>query len=366
VVCVMKNSPSANKESKKYSHRVFILGAGFSHHLSCKEFPLGNELSEIIRRLEIPELERHYQECNHEQPHLEEILTKLELDRYIHQKRKDEIKKLIFLKVQERLTVKSLGKINLDSSRELVKNLFSDNDVIITTNYDLLLDHLLDAAGLWSPLGNGYGNTIEADNFKSEEINQKLKNIRLLKIHGSFNFFLEPLVSGGMSKLISVLVNGQHPDYLDRDDLFQSAKNTHLNVDKNAKNLRAIVLPTYIKPFAQNRTTMKMWHEAGEAMENASVVNIIGYSFPEPDQMMSFLMSCPDANEFFKKDNRKLKINILNTKNEIDRIKDHIKRCLRANPHEHIDWREFVLDSNNPNQAYENLVKSLKGQFNDS
>lgn len=349
-----------DKESREFSCRVFIVGAGFSHHLSRKRFPLGNALYEIVRKLGIRELERHFQECSHELPHLEEVLTRFELDRHINRSKKENIKKEIFKKVQENLTVKSLESVDFNPSKSLVKELFDQNDVIITTNYDLLLDHLLDSADLWSPLGNGYGCAIEVDNFKNEKIKQNLKNIRLLKIHGSFNFFQQELVSGGMSELISVLVNERHPDYLDRHDLFsKSAKYIQLGVDSRAENLRAIVLPTYIKPFAPNRTAMKIWHEAQEAMRHASVVSIIGYSFPEPDQMMSFLMSCPDANEF-SREGRKLKINILNTKPEIYRVRNHIKRCLRANPQVHVDWKKFALDMENPDQAYKNLIASLK------
>lgn len=180
-------------------------------------------------------------------------------------------------------------------------------------------------------------------------------------MHGSFTFFLPPLSSGGRSELIDVLVNEKHHDFQDRDDLFPSAKDNTIGVDRRA--VSTIVLPTYIKPFARNRTTMKMWHEAAEAIKDASVVSIIGYSFPEPDQMMGFLVSYSDANEFFEKDNRKLKINILNNKEAIPGIRENITKNLRANRNYHINWDEFVLDSKNLSQAYENLVKSLNGQL---
>ncbi len=340
--------------------RVFIIGAGFSHHLSGKIFPLGNELSEVVRSLNIVELNKHFQDCHHELPHLEEVLTKLELDRHIHKSRKEEIKKLVYMKIQEKLTVKRLKDRNVDfkNSECLVQELFGDNDVIITTNYDLLLDHLLDTTGIWSPLGNGYGDTIEADGFWDHKTNQNLKRMRLLKMHGSFNFCQRQFLSGGLSELISVLINEKHQYYLDNEDLFPSARSTHLSEGGKANNLNTIVLPTYIKPFAHNRTTMKMWHEAGKAMRSASVVSIIGYSFPEPDQMMSFLMSYPDANEF-SKDGSKIKINILNVESEIEDIRMNVTKNLRAHYENHIKWEEFVFDPENPDQAYKNLIASF-------
>ena len=41
------------------SKRVFVLGAGFSSHLSRKIFPLGNELTNIIKELDLPELNKY-------------------------------------------------------------------------------------------------------------------------------------------------------------------------------------------------------------------------------------------------------------------------------------------------------------------
>jgi hypothetical protein len=337
-------------------NRVFIVGAGFSHHLSGGRFPLGNKLADIARGLNIDELDRHFQECNHEPSSLEEVLTRLALDRCIYKDRKEEIEKKVFLAVQKSMTVESLGDFNLDNSKRLVKKMFGQDNVIITTNYDLLLDHLLDSTGLWSPLGNGYGKAIEEDEFPTEKINQQKKNIRLLKVHGSFNFFLQEKVRGGRSELISLLVNDTHQDYLDRDDLFESAQHYHRDVG-NADNLRANVLPTFIKPFAQNRTAMKMWHDAQEAMRHASVISIIGYSFPAPDQMVHFLMSSPDANEF-ERNGQMLRINILNINNEIKSIRERVENCLRANPQNHIEWGEFVLDTNNPDKAYNEFIEA--------
>src|SRR4030042_2892884 len=125
------------------SKRIFVLGAGFPSHLSRKIFPLGNELTNIIKELDLPELNKYIQDCIHEPDNIEMILSRLELDNYISQDRKENIEEKIFNAFQKQMLVKSIyenDKEIIGNSKSIIKNLFKKDEVIISLNYDLLLD----------------------------------------------------------------------------------------------------------------------------------------------------------------------------------------------------------------------------------
>lgn len=347
--------------------RVFVLGAGFSYHLSNEIFPLGSKLSSIIKELNIPDLNKHIQDCIHEPDSIERILSRLELDNYISDDEKENIKEEVSKAFQKQMLVKTIyekykGEEIIKSAQTIVKGLFKQNDVIISLNYDLLLEHLLAKSNvdMWSPYGNGYGNSIEIDGFEStkndgsSDCNQQKQNIRILKVHGSFNFYTQKYSSTNeYSSLIDVLINEKHDSFFDLDTMFENAKYKHTCFGNDAQNRKTIILPTYVKPFAQNRTFMKLWHEAIDAMKEADVITIIGYSFPKEDSMMSFLFSCP----FIETRKDKLEINILNiSDDEISKIRDEIKSILQGNLDD-IEWRSFLLK--NDEDAYQNLIKVL-------
>lgn len=180
----------------KNCKRVFVLGSGFSYHLSSNIFPLGSKLPSIIKELNIPDLNKHIQDCIHEIDNIEKILSRLELDNYISTDEKENIKEEIFKLFQKQMLVQTIYKRDkkiIERSQSVVKDLFKQDDVIISLNYDLLLEHLLAKLDMWSPYGNGYGNSIERDGFTkndgSNDCNQQKQNIRILKVHGSFNFY---------------------------------------------------------------------------------------------------------------------------------------------------------------------------------
>lgn len=341
--------------------RVFVLGAGFSYHLSNEIFPLGSKLSSIIKELNIPDLNKHIQDCIHEPDSIERILSRLELDNYISDDEKENIKEEVSKAFQKQMLVKTIyekykgeGEEIIKSAQTIVKGLFKQNDVIISLNYDLLLEHLLAKLDMWSPYGNGYGNSIERDGFtkngNSSDCNQQKQNIRILKVHGSFNFYTQKYSSTKKySSLIDVLINEKHESFFDFDTMFENVKRKHFCVGNDAQNRKTITLPTYAKPFAQNRTFMKLWHEAIDEMKEADVITIIGYRFPTEDSMMYFLFSCPSRKD-------KLKINILNTSDEISEIRKKIESILQGNP-ANIEWLSFPLKNNE--DAYQNLIKVL-------
>ena len=347
----------------KNCKRVFVLGAGFSYHLSGNIFPLGSKLPSIIKELNIPDLNKHIQDCVHEPDNIEKILSRLELDNYISTDEKENIKEEVSKAFQKQMLVKTIyekykGEEIIKSAQTIVKDLFKQDDVIISLNYDLLLEHLLAKLDMWSPYGNGYGSSIENNSFiknnKSNDCNQQKRNIKILKVHGSFNFYTQKYINTNeYSSLIDVLINEKHDSFFDLDTMFENVKYKHSCFGNDAQNKKTIILPSYVKPFAQNRTFMKLWHEAIDAMKETDVITIIGYRFPAEDSMMSFLFSCPLIET--RKD--KLKINILNkTNKDISEISKNIERILQGNL-ANIEWSPFSLENNE--DAYQNLIKVL-------
>src|SRR4030042_445201 len=344
------------------SKRVFVLGAGFSYHLSGKLFPLGSDLINIIRELEMPELEKHIQDCIHEPDNIEMILSRFRLDNFISQNRKEAIEEHVFNGFQKQMLVKSIyekDKEIIENSKLIIKNLFKKDDVIISLNYDLLLDHLLAKSDvdMWSPYGNGYGYSIENDGFikndGSNDCNQQKQNIRILKVHGSFNFYTQKYVSKNeYSSIIDILINEKHDSFFDLEAMFENVSDKHFSLYKDARNVKTIVITTYVKPFAQNRTFVKLWHEAIDAIKETDIITIIGYRFPMEDNMMSFLFSYP----LIENRKNRMKINILNTSDEISNIKKNIVSVLRGHP-DNIEWKGFPL--NNKDDAYQNLLICL-------
>ncbi|HHT9104244.1 MAG TPA: SIR2 family protein [Candidatus Wujingus californicus] len=349
----------------KNCKRVFVLGAGFSYHLSGKIFPRGSELPSIIKKLNIPDLNKHIKDCIHEPDSIEKILSRLELDNYISTDKKETIEEEIFKSFQKQILVETIYKRDkkiIERSQSVVKDLFKQNDVIISLNYDLLLEHLLAKSDIdmWSPYGNGYGNSIEKDGFTniknddSNDYNQQKQNIRILKVHGSFNFYTQNINTHEYSSLIDVLINEKHDSFFDRENMFENVKNKHFCINDKTRNLKTIIVPSYVKLFAENRTFMKLWHEAIDAMKEADVITIIGYRFPREDSMMSFLFSCP----FIETRKNNLTINILNTSDDEISIKKNIKSILQGNPN-NIEWQSFLLKNNEDEAAYQNLIKVL-------
>lgn len=342
--------------------RVFVLGAGFSYHLSGKIFPLGCELANVIKEINIPALNKHIQGCSYETDNIEMILSRLELDNYVSRDDKENIREEVSKAFQKRMLVKSLYEKNeqiIESSKLVVKDLFKRDDLIVTLNYDLLLEHLLAKSDvdIWSPCGNGYGASMESDWFYKNDgsisCNQQKQNIQLLKVHGSFNFFTSKYAgTEEYSDLMQPLINDTHPAFFDLQNMFENLSGfTPISPAKDWKNTKNIILPTYVKPFSQNRSFMKLWHDAIDAMKEAEIVTIIGYRFPNEDSMMSLLFS------FLPVVKRTIRINILNrSADEISKIRNHIEHILKGNSN-NIEWTSFPLSNNQ--SAYKNLIDFL-------
>jgi len=143
-------------------------------------------------------------------------------------------------------------------------------DCVITLNYDTLLDSALVRSG-WDPCTGycltGGSNKIEWQ-MQRPNPSPRLKNIRLLKLHGSLNWY----VRGSFRDLSAV---------------FQK-KPTKVRVSQMPRvsetngYIRQIVPPIYGKFFGHNQWQV-LWDAAHEALLRAQIIIVIGCSLVDTD-----------------------------------------------------------------------------------
>jgi len=160
-------------------------------------------------------------------------------------------------------------------------------DVVVSFNYDLGVERSLRTAGLWK-IEKGYGFPIGALGTSPVEV---------LKLHGSTNW--DALLFGGRT---SGFFTGNIDSLGDRPVLFFRPDLKYLGyrgfVDPLCRGLdRAPVVPAMILPALPKQfyfaTTFgkewkpfwdDLWEHAKDAIENASELIVIGYSFPTADK----------------------------------------------------------------------------------
>lgn len=282
-------------------NRVFILGAGFSHHMSGGSLPLMVQLGQEFEE-QHPWTSSYLSQGKSSPLNLEILLTQLDLDL---QGEGDTGKKSVLAEhvcavkrfLRKRLDLENIPGPQIEKAKSLCSRLFSDRDSIITFNYDCLLEHVLWKLKFWSPNG-GYGQSPNLNDLASygSQIEKNAKGIIILKPHSSLNFeevktdcdaYLQPWIS---------------------DKLFPGIKATW---NKEAKT-PPVVLPSFVKIFGENRTLMYIWHEAIEKIRQAKTIMVIGYSLPRADAMTRFLLSFVSAGERKNRNNGKVRIGILN------------------------------------------------------
>ena len=162
------------------------------------------------------------------------------------------------------------GSVNTQYD-ELARAL-NGHDTVITLNYDTLLDSALVRRG-WDPK-HGYRIKGMPRKFKWHPRieNNTLQNVRLLKLHGSLNWF----VRGSFSNLWPVFEN--KPTRIEQP-----------RMNELGGYVRQIVPPIYGKFFA-HKHWRELWREAYRALRDAEVVVVVGCSLMETDFHLRALM----------------------------------------------------------------------------
>jgi hypothetical protein len=154
-------------------------------------------------------------------------------------------------------------------------SLLTNHDTVITLNYDTMLDSALHRAG-WDPT-RGYGLTgnskkkVEWVRLASAE--QPLLDVKLLKLHGSLNWF----VKGSQADLKKVFSS-------------KPVRVTRPRRNEISGHIRQIVPPLYGKIFEHSHW-QALWTEAFRALCEAEVVVVVGCSLVATDFHLRALLS---------------------------------------------------------------------------
>lgn len=157
---------------------------------------------------------------------------------------------------------------------QLVRQLGS-GDQIITLNYDTLLDSALVRAG-WDPK-RGYGLGITSSKIQWRPVGvegaDRLRNVKLLKLHGSVNWH----VKGAYSTLRRVFET-------------KPTRVTQPRSNDIGGCIRQIIPPVYGKVF-QHKHWQLLWKQAYRELAAAEVLVVIGSSLIDTDFHLRALLS---------------------------------------------------------------------------
>jgi NAD-dependent SIR2 family protein deacetylase len=230
---------------------------------------------------------------------------------------RDIFNKLIILAVRNCIVRKNKGKSSIRKfAKHLVKegklrlkNEKDDRIAVITTNWDIMLDNLINQLINDEPIPKGHDFSGVVDyccHISSlDENDHKVKpglyalgkgryNVKFLKLHGSLNWLQCPKCSRIYVKFYRKWNGGyvfdeKHCRHCERN--FKTANN------KSNQLMTNLVMPTYLKDF-RNVQHKVIWQNAGIELSEASKVVFLGYSLPQADfelkQILSRMIRCQD------------------------------------------------------------------------
>ena len=179
--------------------KLFIIGSGFTKAV-FKNAPLNSELLGAIREKNpapLDDLKDRYQTED-----IEIALTMLDLDIAKNRNRRDDdFSKLDNLRKEARARLAEyFRRFRFHEGllqehpwlEDFIRGTFTQGDVVVSLNYDCLIEGLLHHFGLWSR-EDGYGVAFG----KTSDLFSGLKippaKVKVLKIHGSENFHRDPV-----------------------------------------------------------------------------------------------------------------------------------------------------------------------------
>ena len=289
--------------------KVYFIGAGATKAVK-NSAPLNKELIKyIFTSLNHPQSQKHIDILEHFiesffyknqyqiYPNIEDVLSLLDynisLKSYSAKGYSCEKFKLVrnCLVILIALVLKeSLTNLDSDLTDEFCNKL-PQGSTIISTNYDIVMDN-----SLYINLGSvNYGidirsdifprtNSVEKDLVFRHQLPQLNKgSIRLLKLHGSLNWFYcercdELDISVGEKGIV---------DYL-KDDSSDLKCVTYPRC--TCRYMPLIVTPTYLKSY-KNRIFEKIWIESEKSISEANELIFIGYSLSLSDTLIKCMLS---------------------------------------------------------------------------
>jgi hypothetical protein len=263
------------QESNDISN-LFIIGAGFTRAV-FPTAPLNNELlAQVVRSKCNSTLERVWKEYGFSEIDIEMLLTRFDLDLMTNNSRFGKAERDTISREIAEFVSGFRFKEDVPWLHPFLQTV-SENDVIISLNYDCFLEGFLDFHGAWSPK-DGYGVIENA--MLDDSLPDNQRNIRILKIHGSESFRLVPFHDKPGSMTLGAIIN---------EELFpRSGKNKHFGYRADAGPY--VIAPSFMKQFMVELQFLLV--EAIRFAESAKNVIIIGCGLrPEDSYLWSVLTS---------------------------------------------------------------------------
>jgi hypothetical protein len=158
---------------------------------------------------------------------------------------------------------------------------------IITTNYDILVDHLLfliqrpaHLVTPWKPVDQTAASKLPG------LYAQSAQSPKLFKLHGAINWYVDDNERDHMIVEARVM-NGNMTDR-EGNISYVSIPATQ-STDFSPPSPPLIVPPTFFK-HQPDRRLQSTWTAAGEVLRHADRVGFVGYSFPESDTQMRYFL----------------------------------------------------------------------------
>jgi hypothetical protein len=220
-------------------------------------------------------------------------------------------------------------KRNVDNNYKKLASKLSGEDTLISLNYDTLLDVALCDCG-WSP-EKGYGFDAK-QKVKYDDISRKsnilMNQVRLIKPHGSLNWFAK----GTISKLDDVL-SSRPPS-----KIIMSRVPRAYNI-RRERLIRFFIPPLYAK-FFNNKFWKRQWRHCYISLREAECLVFLGCSLTATDYHLSAILS----RIVKEKKNRKFKKVIIVDKSPktLERIKSFLRGTSEQGYVSYKTFAEFV------------------------
>jgi hypothetical protein len=274
--------------------RVFILGAGASKAI-MPEAPLNDQLlSEIVKLkddiiLPLKKFILDFYGVDVEVvtdpkvlPSLEDILSQIDYCLSSSRPLSDvyTLQRLVILRDS---LVYGMSKVLKQSMRsgelywmiQFLKTLSKD-DVIISLNYDLIVDNSLMRAEKNPDYGVASRQTVGRRNYPINDEHQKIK---LYKLHGSLNWLYCPACQA-----MDITPHEKSVVYIFQNKSVSQCPTCGVRYDP------VMITPTFLKNY-DNNYLQQVWISAENALENADELVFIGYSLPDADMVLRMMFS---------------------------------------------------------------------------
>lgn len=189
-----------------------------------------------------------------------------------------------FLQVLAALLDEAVGRKPKCSYHERLVSYLSPDDVILSLNYDWLIDYTLKTCGLskWNPKKGyavstyakgkrGAGTEYWACTDRNGKADYSDRTIQLLKLHGSMNWF--PIAADATPPKLELRQRWWH---------------------QNGRLKFEIAPPEWNKP-TRSGVYVPVWRRARQALIEARALVFVGYSLPEADLPVQALLTVESA-----------------------------------------------------------------------